>query len=424
MLDIKYIRENSELVKKAVSDKQLSGTVDIDKILELDQEYISLLQKVELHRTLRNKLSDSIGKVNAGERDELIKEATAVKEELSSMEATLKSLRDRLDMLLLWVPNPPAGDVPYGTDESGNVEIKKVGLIPEFSFEVKDHLDLANSLGIADVERGAKIAGFRGYFLKNEGVLLQNALLRYSLDVMREKGFDIFEVPWMVKPEYFTGTGYFPWGEEDHYKTQDGLALIGTAEVSLTSYYADEILKEEDLPIKLAGISPCYRREIGSYGKDTRGIFRVHHFTKVEQVVLTVADEEETRVWHDKMLSFSEEVLQGLGLSYHVLLMCSGDMGAGQKKKYDIETWFPFQGVYRETHSDSYFNDFQSRRLNIRYKAKDGKLKYVYTLNNTVAASPRLLAALLENFQTESGSVLVPEVLQKYLDFKEIVPKK
>jgi seryl-tRNA synthetase len=424
MLDIKYIRENSELVKKAVSDKQLSGTVDIDKILELDQEYIALLQKVELHRTLRNKLSDSIGKVSADERDKLIKEATAVKEELGSMEATLKSLRDRLDMLLLWVPNPPAGDVPYGTDESGNVEIKKVGLIPEFSFEVKDHLDLANSLGIADVERGAKIAGFRGYFLKNEGVLLQNALLRYSLDVMREKGFDIFEVPWMVKPEYFTGTGYFPWGEEDHYKTQDGLALIGTAEVSLTSYYADEILKEEDLPIKLAGISPCYRREIGSYGKDTRGIFRVHHFTKVEQVVLTVADEEETRVWHDKMLSFSEEVLQGLGLSYHVLLMCSGDMGAGQKKKYDIETWFPFQGVYRETHSDSYFNDFQSRRLNIRYKAKDGKLKYVYTLNNTVAASPRLLAALLENFQTESGSVLVPEVLQKYLDFKEIVPKK
>lgn len=424
MLDIKYIRENSELVKKAVSDKQLSGTVDIDKILELDQEYIGLLQKVELHRTLRNKLSESIGKVGADERDNLIKEATAVKEELSSMEATLKSLRDRLDMLLLWVPNPPAADVPYGADESGNVEIKKVGLIPEFSFEVKDHLDLANSLGIADVERGAKIAGFRGYFLKNEGVLLQNALLRYSLDVMKEKGFDIFEVPWMVKPEYFTGTGYFPWGEEDHYKTQDGLALIGTAEVSLTSYYAEEVLKEEDLPIKLAGISPCYRREIGSYGKDTRGIFRVHQFTKVEQVVLTVADEEETRVWHDKMLSFSEEVLQGLGLSYHVLLMCSGDMGAGQKKKYDIETWFPFQGVYRETHSDSYFNDFQSRRLNIRYKAKDGKLKYVYTLNNTVAASPRLLAAILENFQTESGSVVVPEVLHKYLDFKEIVPKK
>ncbi len=424
MLDIKYIRENRELVKKAVSDKQLNGTVDIDKILEIDQEYIALLQKVELHRTLRNKLSDNIGKVSSDDREQLIKEATSVKEELGSMEATLKSLKDRLDTLLLWVPNPPAHDVPFGSDERGNVELKKVGLLPDFSFEVKDHLDLALALDIADVDRGAKIAGFRGYFLKNEGVLLQNALLRYSLDAMREKGFDLFEVPWMVKPEYFTGTGYFPWGEEDHYKTQDGLALIGTAEVSLTSYYADEILKEEDLPIKLAGISPCYRREIGSYGKDTKGLFRVHHFTKVEQVVLTTADEEETRVWHDKMLSFSEEILQGLGLAYHVLLMCSGDMGAGQRKKYDIETWFPSQGVYRETHSDSYFNDFQSRRLNIRYKAKDGKLKYVYTLNNTVAASPRLLAALLENFQTASGSVLVPEVLQKYVDFKEIVPKK
>lgn len=423
MLDIKYIRENTELIKKAVTDKQLSGTVDIDKILSLDQEYIELLHKVELHRTLRNQLSDSIGKVDGAKREELIREATSVKEELSSMEATLKTLKDRLDAFLLWVPNPPAEDVPLGSDESGNVEIKKVGLIPEFSFEVKDHLDLALSLNIADVERGAKIAGFRGYFLKNEGVLLQSALLRYALDLMREKGFTIFEVPWMVKPEYFTGTGYFPWGEDDHYKTQDGLALIGTAEVSLTSYYADEILREEDLPIKLAGISPCYRREIGSYGKDTKGIFRVHQFTKVEQVVLTVADEDQTRHWHDKMLGFSEELLQGLGLAYHILLMCSGDMGAGQRKKYDIETWFPSQHVYRETHSDSYFNDFQARRLNIRYKTKDGKLKYVYTLNNTVAASPRLLAAVLENYQTEDGKVIVPDVLKKYVDFEEIVPK-
>ena len=424
MLDIKYIRENADVIKKAVSDKQLSGSVDIDKILALDAEYLDLLQKVELHRTLRNKLSDGIGKVEGAERERLIEEATSIKEELSKMEATLKTLKDRLDLMLIWVPNPPASDVPFGTDETGNVEIKKVGLIPEFSFEVKDHLDLALSLNIVDVARGAKIAGFRGYFLKNEGVLLQHALLRYSLDVMREKGFDIFEVPWMVKPEYFAGTGYFPWGEEDHYRTQDGLSLIGTAEVSLTSYYADEILQEEDLPIKLAGISPCYRREIGSYGKDTKGIFRVHQFTKVEQVVLTIADEDHTREWHDKMLGFSEEVLSGLGLSYHVLLMCTGDMGAGQRRKYDIETWFPSQGVYRETHSDSYFNDFQARRLNIKYKTKDGKLKYVYTLNNTVAASPRLLAAVIENYQTESGSVKVPEVLYKYLDFKEIVPKR
>ena len=423
MLDIKYIRENSDIVRQAIVDKQLTKTIDIDKLLELDRKYIALLQKVELHRTLRNQLSDNIGKVGADERAKLITEATVVKEELSGMETELKEVKETLEAMLLWVPNPPASDVPIGEDESGNVEIKKHGEIPEYDFEIKDHLDVATALDIVDVARGAKIAGFRGYFLKNEGVLLHQALLKYSLDKMREKGFDIFEVPWMVKPEYFTGTGYFPWGEEDHYKVQDGLALIGTAEVSLTSYYADEVLNEEDLPIKLAGISPCYRREIGSYGKDTKGVFRVHQFTKVEQVVLVPADEEISRQWHDLMLTYSEEVLQGLGLPYHVLLMCSGDMGAGQRKKYDIETWFPAQGVYRETHSDSYFNDFQSRRLNIKYKGKDGKLRFVHTLNNTVAASPRLFAALIENYQQADGSVKVPTVLQKYLDFTQIVPK-
>lgn len=423
MLDIKYIRENRDIVRQAIVDKQLTKTIDIDKLLELDRRYIALLQKVELHRTLRNQLSDNIGKVDADERTKLIAEATVVKEELSGMETELKEVKETLEAMLLWVPNPPASDVPIGEDETGNVEIKKHGEIPEYDFEIKDHLDVATALDIVDVVRGAKIAGFRGYFLKNEGVLLHQALLKYSLDRMREKGFDIFEVPWMVKPEYFTGTGYFPWGEEDHYKVQDGLALIGTAEVSLTSYYADEVLNEEDLPIKLAGISPCYRREIGSYGKDTKGVFRVHHFTKVEQVVLVPADEEVSRHWHDLMLTYSEEVLQGLGLPYHVLLMCSGDMGAGQRKKYDIETWFPAQKVYRETHSDSYFNDFQSRRLNIRYKSKDGKLRFVHTLNNTVAASPRLFAALIENYQQKDGSVKVPTVLQKYLDFTQIIPK-
>ncbi len=420
MLDIKFIRENPEIVKKAVADKQLTKTVDVNQLLQLDTMYLALLQKVELHRTLRNKLSEDIGKVAAEDRTKLIEEASQVKQELASMEEDLKVLKTQLDQMLLWVPNPPAHDVPYGTDETGNKEIKKVGEIPQFDFEPKDHMELAIALNIADTERGTKIAGFRGYFLKNEGVLLHQALMRFAQDKIREKGFDIFEVPWMVKPEYFTGTGYFPWGEEDHYKTQDGLALIGTAEVSLTSYYADEVLREEELPIKLAGISPCYRREIGSHGKDTKGIFRVHQFTKIEQVVLTVADEEVTREWHDKMLSYSEEVLQELGLPYHVLLMCSGDMGAGQRRKYDIETWFPSQKAYRETHSDSYFNDFQSRRLNIKYKGSDGKLRYVYTLNNTVAASPRLLAAVLENYQQTEGSVIVPKVLRKYLGFEAI----
>ena len=250
----------------------------------------------------------------------------------------------------------------------GNKVVKEVGEKKILVLNLKDHLDLGTALGIIDTVRGTKIGGFRGYFLINEGFELHHAIIRYALDVIKSKGFNVMEVPWMVRPDYFLGTGYFPWGEEDHYLTQDGLALIGTAEVSLTSFHADEILEESQLPIKLAGVSPCYRREIGSHGKDTKGIFRVHQFTKVEQVVLLPEGEDLSREWHEKMLSYSEEIVAGLGLSYQVLLMCTGDMGAGQRKKYDIETWFPSQEMYRETHSDSYFLDFQARRLNMRYR--------------------------------------------------------
>jgi seryl-tRNA synthetase len=424
MLDIKFIRENPEIVKKAVKDKGLEGTVDVDKIVELDAKHRETLQKVETHRALRNQLTSDISKVENDARQKLIEEATKVKEELGGMEEELKQTRTQLDQLLDWVPNVPADDVPFGTGEEENVVIKTEGLKPEFSFEPKDHLDLGVALDIIDTPRGTKIAGFRGYFLKNEGVMLHRAILSYALDHIQSKGFEIYEVPWMVDPKYLYGTGYFPWGEEDHYKTQDGDALRGTAEVSLTSYYADEVLNEEDLPKKLAGISPCYRREVGSHGKDTKGVFRVHQFTKVEQVLLLPEGEEISREWHDKMLGYAEEVLQGLGLSYQVLLMCSGDMGAGQRKKYDINTWFPSQGIYRETHSDSYFLDFQARRLNMKYKTKTGEIKYVNTINNTVAASPRLMAAVLENYQQADGSVAIPKVLQAYMNGLTVITNK
>lgn len=420
MIDIKFIRENPEVMKKAVADKQLTGTVDIDKLLKLDKEYVGLLQKVETHRALRNQLSDKIAKVSKEEREKLLAEAGQVKEELKASEDKLKKLSDELDNMLFWVPNVPAADVPIGKDETGNIVAKTVGKPRKFNFEPKDHLRLGQDLGIIDTERGTKIAGFRGYFLRGAGVKLHQAILKYALDLIEKKDFEIFEIPWLVRPEYFLGTGYFPWGVEDHYSVQDDLALIGTAEVSLTSYFANETLDESQLPMKLAGISPCYRREVGSHGKDTSGIFRVHQFTKVEQVVLLPEGEELSREWHDKMLGYSEELLKSLGLPYHVLLMCTGDMGAGQRKKYDVETWFPSQEQYRETHSDSYFLDFQSRRLNIRYKTKDGKTKFVNTLNNTVAASPRLLAAVLENYQEKDGSVRVPKVLQKYMGMKVI----
>lgn len=420
MLDIKFIRENPEVVKKAILDKQLTGTVDIEKLLELDAQYLNLLRQVETHRSLKNKLSEDISKVDPETREKLIQEATQVKQELSEMEEKMKVLKMQIDQMMFWVPNPPADDVPVGENEEGNVEVRKVGDIPSFSFTPKEHWELGEALNIIDTDRGAKIGGFRGYFLKNEGALLEMALMRYAVDFMREQGFELLTVPWMVNPEYFAGTGYFPWGEEDHYKTQDGLALIGTSEVPVTSYYSGEILDEKNLPIKMVGYSPCFRREVGSYGKDTKGVFRIHQFTKVEQVVLTVADENVTREWHEKMLGYVEQILQSLGLPYHVLLMCTGDMGAGQKKKYDVETWFPGQNKYRETHSDSYFCDFQSRRLNIRYKTKTGELKYVYTLNNTVAASPRLMAAIMENYQEADGSIRIPEVLQKYMGMAKI----
>ncbi|OGC80845.1 serine--tRNA ligase [candidate division WWE3 bacterium RIFOXYD1_FULL_43_17] len=424
MLDINFIKNNTDLVKKAVEDKQLSKTISIDKLVETHDRYVELLKKVELHRSLRNKLSESISKVAAEDRSNLINEATSVKAELNTYERELTETKNTFDQLMLWVPSVPADDVPVGEDESGNKVVREEGSVKELAFKPKDHVDLGVSLDILDLERGAKIGGFRGYFLKNEGAQLEQALLRYASDLMLAEGYTMLSVPWIVKPEFFTGTGYFPWGEEDHYRLEDGKALIGTAEVSLTSYYADEILKESDLPVRLFGLSPCFRKEIGAYGKDTKGIFRLHQFSKVEQVVLTTANEEITREWHEKMLGHAENVLKGLNLPYRVLLMCTGDMGAGQVKKYDLETWFPSQSKYKETHSDSYFRDFQARRLNIKYRDSTGELKYVYTLNNTVAATPRLLAAVMENYQNEDGSITVPEVLRKYLNFDKILPKK
>ncbi|PIR42883.1 serine--tRNA ligase [candidate division WWE3 bacterium CG_4_9_14_0_2_um_filter_35_11] len=418
MLDIKFIRENPEIVKKAIKDKQFSGTIDIDELLKIDSEIREIELKLNDLRQKRNDLNDKIKNAkDPSERDVLIKENSILKPQVQEFETKLSELTPAFDELMLWVPNVPASDVPFGEGEEGNVEVKKVGEIPTFKFTPKDHLDIAEGLDIIDVKRGSKIGGFRAYFLKGKGMVLEQAILRYALDFMIENGFIPMSVPVMVNDGALIGTGYFPWGKDDHYRTQDDQALIGTAEVSLTAYHSGEVLKESDLPVKLVGQSPCFRREVGSHGKDTKGVFRIHYFNKVEQVVLIPADENLSREWHDKMLGYAESILQGLGLSYHVLLMCTGDMGPGQRKKYDVETWFAGQNKYRETHSDSYFNDFQSRRLNIKYVDSKGEKKYVYTLNNTVAATPRLLAAVIENYQNEKGEIVVPEVLRKYTGF-------
>lgn len=422
MLDIQFIRDNTQLVRTACQNKNLDEKI-IDQLIEVDENRRKSLIEVEQLRAESNANAKKIKEqVHGGGRPdaELVKHGKEVKAQLKELEPGLKDLEEKYLDLMLQVPNVPAEDTPVGSDESGNVVVKTVGEKPEFDFNPLPHHELMEKLDILDSKRAVRIAGFRAYFLKGDGVLLEQALLRYAMDILMEEGFTPMTVPVMVNHEAMVGTGYFPWGDEDHYKTQDGQILTGTAEVALTAYHQGETLTEKDLPVQIAGVSPCFRREVGAHGKDTAGIVRVHQFNKVEQVVYTVADEEETRRWHEKMAGFSERLLQDLGLSYQVLAMCTGDMGAGQRKKYDIETWFPAQDKFRETHSASYFNDFQSRRLNIRYQAKDGTLKYVYTLNNTMAASPRLLAAIIENYQTADGTIRVPDVLQKYVGKEEI----
>lgn len=420
MLDIKFIRENQAELKKAIAAKQFNPAI-VDEVVRVDGERRQLIQAVE---DLRRQVNEHADKLKGGKPAEAdLEKGRELKKKLHDLEPQLAQVEKTYLDLMLQVPNPAAPDVPEGTDETGNREVKKWGKIPEFDFPIKSHDQIAEDLDLLDTKRAVRIGGFRSFFTRNDLVLLEYGLLMHALKMMIFKGFTPMTVPWLVNEDAMWGTGYFPWGMEDHYRTQDNQSLIGTAEVSLTAYRKDELLNEKDLPLKMVGISPCFRREVGTYGKDTKGIFRLHQFNKVEQVVYTVADEEVTRAMHDEMLGYAEELVQALKLPYHVLLMCTGDMGPGQRRKYDIEVWYPGQKKYRESHSDSYFNDFQARRLNIRYRAKDGEVKYVYTINNTVIATPRILGAILENYQQKDGSVVVPEILRDFVG-KEIIRRE
>lgn len=417
MLDIAFIRDNADAVRQACRNKQLDASI-IDEVLAADSKRRELQLKLDELRAQANLQAEAIKKLvgEGGKPDsEQIAKGKAIKDQIKELQPLFDEADALFTKAMYYVPNLPADDVPIGENETDNQVVRQVGETPTFDFEPKQHFELMENLSWLDTQRAVRIGGFRSYFLKGDAVLWEQALLRLALELLGADGFTPMTAPILVNDDMMWGTGYFPWGSEDHYKTQDNQVLAGTAEVALTAYRVGEVLQESDLPYKMAGISPCFRREVGSYGKDLKGVIRVHQFTKVEQVVYTIADETETRAWHEKMLGLSEALLQTLGLPYQVLLMCSGDMGAGQRKKYDIETWFPGQQKYRETHSASYFNDFQSRRLNIRYRAKDGNLKYVYTLNNTMAASPRLLAAIVENYQQADGTIRVPEALQKWL---------
>ena len=414
MLDIRFIRENKDIVKEGAKKKHIE--MDIDALIALDDTRLELLSKVEALRGEQNKVSLALGaKIEDHVRAQMIKEMTLVKEDLSGKEEELKSVMREWQSLMLKVPNVPDISVPEGDSDADNQEVKVWGEIPKFDFTPKDHIELMKNLDMLDTERGTKVAGFRGYFLKGDAVKLQFALWQFVQDFFGAKGdFTPMIVPSLVKKEVFMGTGYIPGGEEDLYKTQDDDYLSGTAEVSTMGYYMGEVLEKKDLPIKMLSFSPAFRREAGSHGKDTRGIIRVHEFYKFEQVVLCEASHVESVKYHEEVQKNTEELTQALGLPYHVVANCGGDLGLGQVKKYDIEVWLPSENTYRETGSASYFHDFQTRRLNIRYRDDDGKMRFVHSLNNT-ALSGRPLIMIIENYQQADGTIKVPEVLRKYI---------
>jgi len=428
MLDIRFIRENKKIVAETIINK--NSKLNLEHLLELDEKRRSLQIQVDGLREKRNQITEQLKM--KGKDDKLIKNAKEVKEMLAELTERQRLVNEEFNQLMLLVPNIPAEDTPIGKDESKNIEIKKVGEPKKFKFKIKDHIELGKNLNILDIERGVKVAGFRGYFLKNEGALLHLAILNFALKKLMEKGFTPMITPTLAKDEFLYGTGWFPFDMDNIYKVlpagkinldkakEEGLNLIGTAEVSLCGYYSNEILKEEDLPIKICGYSQCYRSEIGSYGKDTKGIYRVREFTKVEQVILCKNDIEESEKWHQELMKISEEILEELELPYRVIRQCTGDMGQGKYKMFDIETWMPSKNAYGETHSASNLTDWQARRLNIKYRNKKGDVHYVHMLNNTAIASPRILIALIENNQNEDGSVNVPKVLQEYVGKEKI----
>ena len=415
MLDIKFIRENVEEVKNAVINKALAE-VDIDRLLELDSKRRDLLHASEQMRARRNTLSSSIPKLSKEERPKVIAEVKTIKVSLKETEEALEQVKIEFNALMILVPMIPAPDVPVGRGEEDNVLVRTWGEKREFNFKPRDHEELGEMLGILDKPRAAKFAGGRSYLLMGAGAMLELAVMRLALDIVVADGFSPVLGPLIVNEMALEGSGFFPLGKEDTYHLErDDKWLIGTSEVHLVSIHANEILEKSQLPLLYAGHSPCFRREAGSYGRDTRGVYRVHQFSKVEQVVICEADSETSHQMHKKLLANSEKLLQALKLPYRVMLGCTAEIGLGKVRMHEVETWMPSREAYSETHSCSSLHDFQARRLKIRYRDDDGKVKICHTLNNTAVASPRILIPILEHYQNEDGSVDVPEVLQKYM---------
>lgn len=423
MLDIKFIRENPEKVKQGAINKRFS--VDIDRLLELDVSRRDLIFQADVSRSRRNEVASLIPKADGAQRPALIEEGKLLKEKIQDLEEQLSAVSTEYDALLLMVPNVALDEVPIGETDADNVVVRHVGTPREMNFAPKDHEELGVALGILDKERAIKFAGARSYLLRGAGALLEMAVTRLAMDILVEDGFEMILGPLMVNESAMVGTGFFPYGKEDTYNlTKDDKFLIGTSEVFLVSLNADEIIDESRLPICIAGHSPCFRREAGSAGKDTRGVYRVHQFTKVEQVVVCKNDPEESRKLHERILGNAEKLMQRLELPYRISLACTGEIGLGQVLKHEVETWMPSRNGYFETHSCSSLWDYQARRSQIRWRDSDGKIHFAYTLNNTMVASPRILIPLLENYQNEDGSVTIPEALRPYMHgIERIMPK-
>ena len=414
MLDIKFIRENKDIVIAGAKKKHID--VDIEKLLKLDDKRRELQLDFDTKRAEQKAASDGIAKAQGAEREQLIGNMSELKKTLQLLEESLQEVMKEWRAMMVMVPNVPDISVPDGESDADNKEVRTWGTLPQFAFTPKTHTELMLENDMADFERGAKVAGFRGYFLKNDGARLVWALERFVEDrFMNRDGFTPMIVPSLVRREPFVGTGYLPQSEDDLYKTQDSDYLAGTAEVATMGMYMDEVIEKSQLPIKFFSFSPCFRREAGSHGKDEKGVFRIHEFVKYEQVVLCEASHEQSVQFHEELTANSEQLLQELKLPYHVVVNCGGDLGLGQVKKYDIEAWMPSENRYRETHSSSYFHDFQTRRLNIRYRDEDGSMKYVHSLNNTALAMPRVLCQIVENYQNADGSITIPEVLRPYM---------
>lgn len=412
-MDIKFIRENPEKVKKATRAKQQDPEM-VDKFLVLDEERRKLLAKIEELRAQRN--------IAAKEKD--IEKGKKIKKQLAELEPKLKELEKKFKELLFLIPNPPSDKAPLGKNEKDNVEVRKWGEPRKFDFPIKDHVELGESLAVLDFKSGAKVAGANFYFWYNEGAFLELALVRYAFDLLSKEGFTPVITTDLARSRYYLGTGYLPKGKEAQTYTIEGedLGLTATAEVTLAGKHADEVISEEKLPIKYIGYSHCFRKEAGAYGKYSKGLYRVHHFTKAEIFIYCLPEESDK--WHQFILSMEERIYQGLELPYRVVEMCTGDLGAMAARKFDIEAWMPSRNEYGEVTSTSNCTDFQARNLNIKVRRKNGKLEFIHMLNGTAIATSRTPLAILENYQQKDGSVIVPEVLRDYVGRDKILPKR